>query len=140
MVRLASLLLLAALATASASAKPRTAALDLTPPAATADAAAWSAFSTNLVRALQSDNLGLKTSALQHVATYGPRLDVRAARFDIVRLYRDHRDRRVRVLALAAIVQTRYGWSLDFVRRCGRGDADAQVARLSRAASQAAVL
>lgn len=103
----------------------------LTPPASDAPEAAWAAFSTHLVAALQSDNHGLKCSALQHVVAYQDRVDVRAARFDVVRLYRDHRDARVRLLALSALEGMDDPWVRDFLQRSARFERDAHLARLT---------
>lgn len=130
------LLLLAALAVAPARATVT--APDHTPPAPGAEAAAWDAFGANLVAALQADNLGLRCSALQHVVTYGDRVDVRGARFEVVRLFRDNPDERVRLLALAALSQMHDGWVADFLVRSARFEKDARLARLYLFAAQEA--
>ena len=128
------LLLAFVIAVAPARADPP----DITPPAADADAATWVAFSDNLVKALQTtDNLGLQCSALQHVAAYGDRVDVDAAKFDIVRLYRDHSDSRVRMAALAGLAQMSDGWVADFLLRSARFEKDEHLARLTLHAAQA---
>ena len=129
------LLLLAALVVAGAA---RATPPDLTVPALDASEAAWSSFGQNLVAALQSDNHGLQCSALQHVVTYGDRLDVRAARFEVIRLYRDHRDMRVRMLALSALAQMRDPWVADFLQRSARAEQDEHLARLTAHAAEAA--
>ena len=110
---------------------------DLTPPAPTAPAAAWEAFSLNLVEALRSDNLGLKCSALQQIAAYGPKVDVRSARFEMVRLYRNNKDMRVRMAALSALSQVNDAWVADFLARSARFERDPEMARLSYFAAQA---
>jgi hypothetical protein len=113
---------------------------DLTPPALDAEAAAWVAFSDNLVAALRSGNHGVRCSALQQVVAYGPRVDVRAARFEVVRLFRDSPDERVRLLALSALAQLRDGWVADFLARSARFEKDPRLTRLYlHAAQQAAV-
>ncbi|HLT47894.1 MAG TPA: hypothetical protein VK002_11745 [Rubricoccaceae bacterium] len=134
------LLLFTLLVAAPVSAAANDPAPDLTPPAPGAEADVWDAFSENLVAALQGDNLGLRCSALQHVVTYGARVDVRAAKFEVVRLFRDHRDERVRMLALAALAQMHDGWVADFLVRSARFEKDEHLARLYLHAAQAAAV
>ncbi|MDX1420667.1 MAG: hypothetical protein R3181_11920 [Rubricoccaceae bacterium] len=111
---------------------------DLTPPPPDADAAAWAAFGDNLVAALKTDNHGVRCSALQHVVAYGDRVDVRAARFEVVRLFRDHADKRVRLLALAALSTMRDGWVSDFLVRSARFEKDPHLAQLYLHAARSA--
>lgn len=77
----------------------------------------WEAFSTNLVHALASDNDGLHVSAMQLIIKYGDRLDVNRARFDVMRLYRDHEDDRVRRMAVVTLGTMQNGWALGFLTR-----------------------
>jgi hypothetical protein len=98
-----------------------------------AEAERWDVVSRGLVAALQSDNDGVRCSALQVlVAVGGDRVDVREARFEVVRLFRDHPDPRVRMSALAALVQIDDPWVTDFLRRTARFERDARLARLYR--------
>ena len=108
----------------------------LTPPPADAGAAAWTAFSDNLVRALKTEHEGLRCSALQHVVAYGERVDVRRARFEVTRLFRDHADPRVRMLALSALTQIDDRWVTDFLRRSARFEKDPRLARILRHAAR----
>ncbi len=80
----------------------------------------WQSFSANLVTALASSNQGLQQSALAQIIHYGDRLDVDAAIFDIVRIYRSHQDTGVRMMALAALHKTQNHWAMDFLRRSTR--------------------
>jgi len=80
-------------------------------------AAHWKAFSVNLVKALLSDNEGLKLAALQHVINYGDAVNVEAAKFEIVRLYRDHEKERVRRMAVVALGAMHDEWAIDFLKR-----------------------
>ena len=131
------LLLLALLAAAPVSAAAMHPTPDLTPPALDADAATWAAFSENLVVALQGENHGVRCSALQLVVAYGASVDVRGARFEVVRLFRDHPDERVRMLALSALAQMRDGWVSDFLERSARFEGDPHLAKLYRHAARA---
>ena len=103
---------------------------DLTPPSHDADDAAWIQFGENLVVALKSDNDGLQLSALQRIVVYGERIDVSDARFELVRLFRDNKDERVRMTALNALSKVRDGWVADFLYRSARFESDAHMASL----------
>lgn len=103
---------------------------DLTPPSHHADEAAWIQFGENLVVALKSDNDGLQLSALQHIIVYGERIDVSDARFELVRLFRDNKDERVRMTALNALSKVRDGWVADFLHRSARYESDPHMASL----------
>ncbi|MCK5077853.1 MAG: hypothetical protein KAR38_15830 [Calditrichia bacterium] len=74
-------------------------------------------FSKNLVKALKSDNMGLKKSAMQLVIRYGDRLNVKDAAFDLMDVYRNHRNNRVRHLAMVAIYKMDYNRGVDFIVR-----------------------
>lgn len=87
----------------------------------------WSAFSRNLVAGLAGDNEGLKLSALQLIVEHGDRLDVRAAEFDVIRLFQDHRDQRVRRLAAVACSRLKSGWAMGFLRMSEPFERDAHV-------------
>lgn len=87
----------------------------------------WSAFSENLVAGLASDNEGLKLSALQLIVEHGERLDVRAAEFDVIRLFQDHHDQRVRRLAAVACSHLKSGWAMGFLRMSEPFERDARV-------------
>ena len=108
---------------------------DLTPPASDTDETAWIPFGENLVVALKSDNEGLKISALQLIAAYGEHVDVSDARFELVRLFRDNKDERVRLMALAALSKAHDAWIADFLLRSARYESDAHLASLMYHAS-----
>ncbi len=80
----------------------------------------WNTFSKALVQAVQSDNAGVQSSALQHIARYGENLEVDAALFDIVRIYRNAEDENTRILALMALNKVGNEWTMDFLRRTVR--------------------
>ncbi|NBC16346.1 MAG: hypothetical protein GVY18_03410 [Bacteroidetes bacterium] len=77
----------------------------------------WAAFSTNLVNALATDNDGLQQSAMQLIIKYRERVDVHRARFDVMRLYRDHDDDRVRRMAVVTLGAMDNNWALGFLAR-----------------------
>ena len=77
----------------------------------------WDAFSKNLVWCMQIKNEGVQTSAMQQIIRYGDRLDVEDAVFDVVRLYRNHDNEKVRQLALSALHKMQNKWAMDFLKR-----------------------
>jgi len=91
--------------------------IDLTPPAPEMSKVHWDAFSDNLVRALASDHEGLKMGAMRLVIQYANRVDVNAAKFDLMRLYRDHKDNRVRRMAVVALGRIENAWAMGFFER-----------------------
>ena len=77
----------------------------------------WNAFGKNLVKNLKSDNEGIRLSAMQQVITYADNVNVDAAIFDIVQVYRSHADLKVRQLALTTLHKTNNAWAMDFLKR-----------------------
>lgn len=76
----------------------------------------WKGFSKNLIKALKSDNPGLQQSAMQMVIRYGDWLDVKEAEFDVMRVFRNHKNQSVRQLALTALVNMNSKWAIGFLR------------------------
>jgi hypothetical protein len=77
----------------------------------------WNAFSKNLVRAIQSSNEGLQISAMSMIIRYGDSLYVKDAVFDLVKIFRNHSDQRVRRLAMVTLYKIQDGWAMYFLRR-----------------------
>ena len=77
----------------------------------------WNAFSKNLVKAMASENVGLQMSAMQQIITYAENLDVSDAVFDVVSVYRNHKNEQVRKLALTTLYKMNNGWAIDFLAR-----------------------
>ncbi len=80
----------------------------------------WEAFSKNLVENFQVSNEGLHLSTMQRIIQYADSVDVDEAVFHVVRYYRDHKDLKVRQLALTTLYKIRNQWSLGFLRRAIR--------------------
>ena len=93
----------------------------------------WELFSKNLVKALNSDNLGLKVSAMQKVIKYKEKVDVEDAALEIVRLYRRHKDERVRQLALVTLHSMQNDWALGIVKRDYNFENNSKIKRLMAA-------
>ncbi|MCH8963058.1 MAG: hypothetical protein IH820_17535 [Bacteroidetes bacterium] len=84
--------------------------------AAAIDDATWKAFSTNLVHALKMDNDGVKVAAMQYIIRYGDKLDVGAAVFDVMGIYRNHNDDNVRRMAVVALGRMQSDGAIGFLR------------------------
>ena len=80
--------------------------------------AGWDAYSENLEQALASGHEGVQQGALRMIIFYGDNLSIsRAGVHDVVRIYRNHDDDRLRRMAVVALGQTRDAWGLDFLKR-----------------------
>jgi hypothetical protein len=77
----------------------------------------WQRFSVNLVNAFKIPNDGLHQSAMGMIIRYADKLDVDDAVFDIVRIFRSHKDSRVRQLALVTLHKMQNEWAMDFLKR-----------------------
>ncbi|MFQ5569294.1 MAG: HEAT repeat domain-containing protein [Rhodothermales bacterium] len=83
-------------------------------------AAHWDQLSKGLIDAIGSDHDGAKQGALRMIIFYGDQLDVSAAVFDVVRIYRDHEDNRLRRMAVVALGKMKSPWAIDFLERSVR--------------------
>ncbi len=117
------LLLLSPVFTFTTQATPVSDTEDLTlaaPVDADHSAAEWKVFSKNLLRAMTSDNEGLKVSAMQHMITYGEVIDVGEARVELMRIYRNHEDTRVRRMAVVALASMHDPGVMQYLHRAER--------------------
>jgi len=81
------------------------------------DAAKWKAFSKNLVKAIASENEGLQRSAMRLIIAHADYVDVNQAIFDLVRMYRYHKNEKVRQLAAVTIQKLQHKWANGFLVR-----------------------
>jgi hypothetical protein len=84
---------------------------------ATEKAVNWKLVSKNLVRALASENEGLRQSAMNFFVQHADKLDINDAVFDVMRIYRNHEDERVRMLALVTLYKMQHKWAMGFLKR-----------------------
>lgn len=77
----------------------------------------WDQFSVNLVKALKSDNIGLRQSAMNLVIKYSDKLDVNDAVFDVTKVFRSSNNEKERQLALITLYKMQNNWSMDFLKR-----------------------
>ena len=93
----------------------------------------WQAFSKNLTMALKSPNTGLQISAMQKVIQYADKVIVDDAALDLVKLYRNNKDDRVRQLALVTIHAIDNDWALNVVKRDFAYEKSAQIKKVMAA-------
>jgi hypothetical protein len=77
----------------------------------------WDLYSKNMVAALKTDNLGLQVSAMQQAIKYKDYINVDNAALNLVRIYRRHKDNRMRQLALVTLYSAKNDWAMGIVRR-----------------------
>lgn len=92
----------------------------------------WSCFSKNLVIALQSDNEGLKCSAMQLVIRHHENLDVSAAVWDVMTVFRNHPNPRMRMLALVTLHHMKHSRAMFILKRNLKFEKDPAIARMNR--------
>jgi hypothetical protein len=92
----------------------------------------WTAFSKNLVRALATPNEGLQISAMSMVVRYGENLDVNDAVFDVVRIFRNQKNTKIRQLALVTLHKMENKWAMDFLKRNLKFEEDEIILNQSR--------
>jgi hypothetical protein len=90
--------------------------LQLPAPAATMTAEQWDFFSDNLVKALESRHDGLQNGAMRLALQYADQVDIRAGMLDLMRIYRNHPDERVRRLAAVTLGSTGSRLAINYLR------------------------
>lgn len=91
----------------------------------------WEAFSKNLIKAVESTNEGLQISAMRMIILYNDNLDVKDAAFDLVRIFRNHPDQRVRRLAMVTLYYIQNDWAMYFLKRNRQFEKDKAILRQS---------
>jgi hypothetical protein len=88
----------------------------------------WIEFSDNLVEAIAEGNEGAKEGALMQIIRYGDFLTFdRRTTFDVMRLYRDHDDDRIRRLAVVALGKMKDRWAIEFLDMLARFEPNEQI-------------
>lgn len=77
----------------------------------------WEAFSKNLVVALGSDNEGLQLSAMGMVIRYADQLDVKDAAWDVLKVFKTSKDRRIRRLAMVTLYHIKHDNAMYHLKR-----------------------
>lgn len=77
----------------------------------------WERYSKGLEMAIKSDNLGLNVHAMQQIIRYCDHVIIKDVILDIVRMYRSHKDDRVRHLALVTLYALRNDFGLGIIKR-----------------------
>lgn len=76
----------------------------------------WERVSKNLVRALATGNDGLRRSAMDFFIKHSDKLDINAAVYDVMHIYRNHEDLQVRKLALVTLYKMQNKWAMEFLK------------------------
>jgi len=93
-------------------------------------ASQWAQFSKNLREAIMSDNLGAKTGALGQIIRYGQYLQFQELTvFEVMRLYRDSDDPKVRRMAVVALGNMNNRWAIEFLDMLSRYESDETIKR-----------
>lgn len=80
--------------------------------------AQWNNYSKQLAHALASNHDGMQQGAMRMIIQYGPYLGLkRPVVFDLVRIYRNHPNDRMRRMAVVALGATNHTWAIDFLKR-----------------------
>jgi len=77
----------------------------------------WNAFGKNLVKAIASGNEGLQRSAMRLIIHHADKVDVGQAVFDLVQIYRNNKDEKVRQLAIVTLYKIQNRWAMGFLKR-----------------------
>jgi hypothetical protein len=97
----------------------------------------WNAFSKNLQNAMFSENPGLQQSAMCMMVQYGSSLNIdRGTVFEIVRVFRSHKNENVRLLAMMALYNVEDSWAMDYLKRHNSFEKQGRVKRLCHCAVQ----
>ena len=76
----------------------------------------WKRVSKNLVRSLASENEGLRQSAMDFFIQHADKLDIDAAVYDVMHVYRNHKDEKVKKLALVTLYKMQNKWAMEFLK------------------------
>ncbi len=79
----------------------------------------WAKFSENIKVALQSENTGLKYSAMQHIIKYSDDLNVDNpnAVFEVMREFKNNEDQSIRRLSLITLYKMNNDWAMASLKR-----------------------
>lgn len=78
--------------------------------------AQWMEFNENIAEAILSENEGVKVGALRQIIRYGHFLDMdRVSSFDVMRIYRNHKDDPMRRMAVLALGNMEDRWAVEFL-------------------------
>ncbi len=76
----------------------------------------WKAFNKNLIEAIHSDNEGVREGALMQISRYGDFLEFpESTVFEVMRIYRDHDDPKIKRLAIVALGNMGSRWAIEFL-------------------------
>ncbi len=77
----------------------------------------WDVFGKNLVKAIHEGNPGLQQSAMCMIIRYGDSLDVKDAVYDVMSIFRTHKECNVRLLAMVTLRKLEVDWAMYYLKR-----------------------
>jgi hypothetical protein len=93
----------------------------------------WAAYSSRLVDGLRSSNDGIMQSALRLSIQYAGFVDVSPALLEVMKVYREHDDERVRHLAVVALASTGSRMALGYLQLSKDFESSAAIKRTIKA-------
>lgn len=95
--------------------------------------AEWSDYSERLKDALTNEQAGVQQSALQQIIRYGSFFNSdKETVFEIVSIYRNHDDDRMRRMAVMALGELEDAWAMGFLKRAVRFETSSEMAHTTR--------
>lgn len=90
--------------------------------------AQWETFNQNLIDAVHRGSDGVREGALMQIAHYGEYMDFpELTVFEVMRLYRDHEDPRIKRLAVVALGNMGSRWAIEFLDMLAPYEEDASL-------------
>jgi len=90
----------------------------------------WKIFTTGLVKALKSDNDGLKQSAMVQIIRYKDKLNLTRLIFPLADIYDKHSNEKIRELATATLHYTDNKWAEEYLRKNYEKEKNPQIKHL----------
>jgi hypothetical protein len=76
----------------------------------------WESMSKKVVQGLASEDISLRTECLQQIITFGDKLDVDDAVFNLVSIYRNSKNEKLRQFAVVALHKINNRWAMDYLK------------------------
>lgn len=89
---------------------------DLTPPSDKTSAVQWDFFSKNLVNALNSDNEGVRNTAMRLVIQYYGKVDVKDAMITVMGIYNNSKSENVRRMAVLTLARMNSNYAMNYLK------------------------
>jgi len=105
----------------------------ITPPSDDATEAQWDVFSKNLVSALNSDNEGVRNSAMRLVIQYHSKVNVKDAMITVMRIYNNSDSENVRRMAVLTLSKMNSNYAMNYLKLSEKYERSESVQRTIKA-------